>query len=710
MAVINSIAAMQPEMQEWRRWLHRNPELQFDLPKTAAFVADKLRAFGIGEIHEGIATSGIVAIVEGRGDGPTIGLRADMDALPILEATGADHASESDGVMHACGHDGHTAMLLGAAKYLAETRNFKGRVALIFQPAEEGGGGADVMVREGIMDRFDIGSVYGIHNAPNFAEGEFFTSPGPIMAAVDTFRIEITGQGGHGAMPHNTKDPIVAALGIGQAIQTIVSRNHRALDELVVSVTQIHAGSADNIIPGSAWIEGTVRTFDPAVQDMVERRLGQIAAGQAAAYDVAATCTYSRGYPATVNDPERAEFAARVAAEVVGEGRVNGHAPREMGAEDFSYMLEARPGAYLFLGAGPGTGAAPCGIRFQRRHRAARGELLRTDGGGLTAALKGAAARWLLRSEAGPAGRLHHTCPSPRSGRDTVRPQMRDQGPRGPSRIPVARDRPRVVTLGETFALPVADEVVVQIRRGGQVEEVLEDHVDRRRLGQIRAARDEGDALRRVVQRHGEVVGGGEVAARDDHVTDGGAEGFGRHRPARPALAPAGISGHPRVEPQRHARRSGPGSRGVAARPRIDDPVRAVQRHALLRCGGGGGDVPAVAAAGVERAHGPEPVERIRIDVHTAGLAHDRLRPVEAEPVQVAPDRGLPFRPGSRGVDVLDPEQHVALAIRHHRGPGMAQMQRAGGRGGEAGDGARHHSAASRSPSQSRQSALARSV
>ena len=356
MAVINSIAAMQPEMTEWRRWLHRHPELQFDLPRTAAFVAERLRAFGVDEVHEGIATSGIVAIVNGRGEGPTIGLRADMDALPIHETTGLSHASRTPGAMHACGHDGHTAMLLGAARYLAETRNFAGRVALIFQPAEEGGGGADVMVREGIMERFDVEQVYGIHNAPGFAEGAFFTAPGPLMAAVDTFRIDVEGRGGHGAMPHETADPIVAALGIGAAIQTIVSRNHRATDDLVVSITQIHAGTADNVIPGTAWIEGTVRTFDPSVQDMVERRLGEIAAGQAAAYGVGAACAYRRGYPATVNDPDRAAFAARVAADVVGEGRVTGDATREMGAEDFAYMLEARPGAYLFLGSGEGPG------------------------------------------------------------------------------------------------------------------------------------------------------------------------------------------------------------------------------------------------------------------------------------------------------------------------------------------------------------------
>ncbi|MEM7643291.1 MAG: M20 aminoacylase family protein [Pseudomonadota bacterium] len=354
MPVLNSIAALEPQMIEWRRWLHRHPELQFDLPQTSAFVAARLREFGVDEIHEGIATSGIVAIIAGRAPGPTIGLRADMDALPIEEMSGVDHASGTPGKMHACGHDGHTTMLLGAAKYLAETRNFAGRVALIFQPAEEGGGGGDVMVREGVMDRFEIAQVFGLHNAPNFAEGEFFTTPGPIMAAVDTFHIDITGKGGHGAMPHETRDPVVAALGIGQAIQTIVSRNHYALGDLVVSLTQIHTGSADNIIPGTAYMNGTVRTFDPAVQDMVERRLSEIVAGQAAAYGVEATCRYERGYPATVNDADKAAFGARVAADVVGEAAVTPDISREMGAEDFSYMLNVRPGAYLFLGAGPG--------------------------------------------------------------------------------------------------------------------------------------------------------------------------------------------------------------------------------------------------------------------------------------------------------------------------------------------------------------------
>lgn len=356
MPVLNRIAALAPEMTEWRRALHRRPELGFACHETAAFIAARLREFGVDELHEGIAQTGIVAIIKGQGAGPTIGLRADMDALPITEITGAPHASEVPGRMHACGHDGHTTMLLGAAKYLCETRNFAGRVALIFQPAEEAGGGAGVMVAEGIFDRFGITQVYGIHNSPNQPEGSFATCPGPLMAAVDTFEIHLQGRGGHGAMPHETADPVVAAVGMVAAIQTIVSRNHRALDDLVVSVTQIHTGSADNIVPDTAYICGTVRSFDPAVKAMVMRRMAQIVAGQAAAYDVTARLDYTEGYPATVNDPASTAFAAAVAAEVAGETGVNATADREMGAEDFSYMLQARPGAYLFLGQGPGAG------------------------------------------------------------------------------------------------------------------------------------------------------------------------------------------------------------------------------------------------------------------------------------------------------------------------------------------------------------------
>ncbi|MFT6120685.1 MAG: hippurate hydrolase, partial [Yoonia sp.] len=356
MPVINRIADYTPDMTAWRRHLHTIPELMFECHQTAAFVVERLKEFGITEIHEGIATTGIVAIIEGQGDGPTIGLRADMDALPMQEETGLPYASTIDGMMHACGHDGHTTMLLGAARYLAETRNFKGRVALIFQPAEENGGGGEVMVKEGILDTFDIKEVYALHNAPGVEVGHFYTTPGPIMAAADSFDIHITGKGGHGAMPHATADPIMAAVGIATAIQTIVSRNNYSQDNLVVSVTQIHTGSADNIVPGKAYLNGTVRTFDRAVQGMVLARLEAIVVGQAAAYGVEAYMDYHVGYPATINDAGRTEFAAGVAREIAGDGGVNANAGPEMGAEDFAYLLEERPGSYLFVGNGNTAG------------------------------------------------------------------------------------------------------------------------------------------------------------------------------------------------------------------------------------------------------------------------------------------------------------------------------------------------------------------
>jgi hippurate hydrolase len=354
MPVINRIAGYADEMAEWRHWLHRNPELSFDCHRTAAFVAERLREFGVDEIHEGIATTGIVAIVNGRAPGPTVGLRADMDALPIHEVSGVGYSSEKEGKMHACGHDGHTTMLLGAAKYLAETRNFRGRVALIFQPAEEDGGGGRVMVQEGIMDRFDIAEVYALHNAPNFEEGQFYTAPGPIMAAVDEFTVTVEGRGGHAAMPHDTADPLIAAVAMVQAFQTIVSRNHRPVEDLVVSVTQFRAGTANNVIPASAVFSGTVRIFSEDVQAMVIRRMEEIVSGLAIGHGVAARLEYRKHYPPTVNDPYRAAFAAEVAAEIVGVERVDPAASREMGAEDFAYMLEERPGAYLFLGQGEG--------------------------------------------------------------------------------------------------------------------------------------------------------------------------------------------------------------------------------------------------------------------------------------------------------------------------------------------------------------------
>ena len=356
MPVVNRIADFAEDMKTWRRYLHQHPELQFDCHKTAAFVVERLKEFGVDEIHEGIATSGLVAIINGQGDGPTIGLRADMDALPMEETTGLEHASTVKGAMHACGHDGHTTMLLGAARYLAETRKFSGRVALIFQPAEEGGGGAGVMVDEGIMDTFGINEVFGIHNVPGLDVGHFYSKPGPIMAAVDTFHINIQGRGGHGAYPQETADPIVAAVGIVNAIQTIISRNHDTRNEAVCSVTMINSGSADNVIPDTAYVGGTIRTFTPEVQDMIHGRLREIAEGQAAAYNVTADINIEVGYPATVNNAEKVDLAADGAREGSGEAAVDPNTGMEMGAEDFSYMLNARPGAYFFLGQGEGAG------------------------------------------------------------------------------------------------------------------------------------------------------------------------------------------------------------------------------------------------------------------------------------------------------------------------------------------------------------------
>ena len=336
MPVVNRIAAFADEMKTWRRHLHANPEIEFDCHKTAAFVVERLREFGVDEIHEGIAESGLVAIINGQGAGGTIGLRADMDALPMPEMTGLDYASTVDGAMHACGHDGHTTMLLGAAKYLAETRNFSGRVALIFQPAEEGGGGAGVMVQEGIMDRFGIDQVYALHNTPDVEVGRFYSTPGPIMAAVDEFHIDIQGRGGHGAYPQDTADPVVAALAIGNALQTIISRNHDTRGEAVVSLTQIHTGSTDNVIPDTAYLNGTVRTFDPEVQAMIIRRMEAIVAGQSAAYDVEAALRYEKGYPATINNADKVAFAAEVAREISGPDLVDADTGMEMGAEDFA--------------------------------------------------------------------------------------------------------------------------------------------------------------------------------------------------------------------------------------------------------------------------------------------------------------------------------------------------------------------------------------
>ena len=356
MAIVNRIAGYADEMTGWRRHLHTIPELGRECFKTAAFVEGKLREFGVDEIQTGFATTGIVAIINGQGSGPTIGLRADMDGLPIIETTGLEYQSTHEGRMHACGHDGHTTMLLGAAKYLCETRNFSGRVALIFQPDEEATGGAEAMVEEGILDTFDISQVYGIHNMPEMPVGNFYTTSGPLMAGADVFDINIKGRGGHGAMPHDTVDPVLAACSIAQAIQTIVSRNLNASERLVISVTQIHTGSVDNVIPDTAYINGTVRSFTPEIRDLAERRLREIVAGQAASYGCDAEVVYRRGYPATYNSAEGVVVATKAARDVSGGEAVVDDFEPVMGSEDFSYMLEKRPGAYLFMGQGPSAG------------------------------------------------------------------------------------------------------------------------------------------------------------------------------------------------------------------------------------------------------------------------------------------------------------------------------------------------------------------
>ncbi len=357
MPILNRAAELQNEVAAWRQDLHRNPELNFDVFKTAAFVKAKLEEFGCDEIVTGLGKTGVVGIIEGRlGAGETIGLRADMDALPLNEVSGKPYASTTPGKMHACGHDGHTAMLLGAAKYLAETRNFAGRVAVIFQPAEEGGGGGNEMVKDGMMERFSISRVFGMHNMPGLPVGKFAIRPGPIMAATAEFTITVSGRGGHAAMPHVSVDPIVAGAAIVGALQTIVSRTADPIEALVVSVTKFHAGDAYNIIPETAEIAGTVRTLKKEMAAIAEKRIREICAGVAAAHGARVEIDYDSNYPVTVNDPGETTFATGVAREIAGEPNVEPATPPVMGGEDFSYMLEARPGAFIFIGNGNSAG------------------------------------------------------------------------------------------------------------------------------------------------------------------------------------------------------------------------------------------------------------------------------------------------------------------------------------------------------------------
>ncbi len=356
MPIINRVADLADEIAAWRRDFHENPELLFDVHRTAGIVAEKLREFGCDEVVTGIGQTGVVGVIRGRqnGSGKVIGLRADMDALPIEEATDVPYKSKVPGKMHACGHDGHTAMLLGAAKYLADTRNFDGTAVMIFQPAEEGGGGGAAMVKDGLMERFGIQEVYGMHNMPGIPVGQFAIRAGPMMAAADRFTITIEGKGGHAARPFECIDPVVTAAHLITALQSIASRNVDPLDSAVVSVCTVKAGEAFNVIPQTATLLGTVRTLTPDVRDLCETRIRAIVDNVCAAFGAKAHVEYNRGYPVTVNDPEKTEFMVK-AAEQVGAKVDTGVLPL-MGAEDFSYMLEQRPGAYIFIGNGDTAG------------------------------------------------------------------------------------------------------------------------------------------------------------------------------------------------------------------------------------------------------------------------------------------------------------------------------------------------------------------
>lgn len=353
MPVKNRFAELLPEITAWRRDFHQHPELQFEVHRTAGKVAELLRSFGIDEVTEGVGRTGVVGVIKGRSNskGRVIGLRADMDALPIHERTGAEHASKTPGVMHACGHDGHTSMLLGAAKYLAETRNFDGSAVLIFQPAEEGGAGGLAMVQDGLLDRWGIQEVYGMHNMPGYPTGSFAIREGAMMAAADQFDIIVTGKGGHAAKPHEAIDTALVAAQIIVALQSVVARNVDPLKSGVISVCVIETDTtAHNVIPQVVKLKGTARSLAPEVRDQIEDTITRVATHTAAAYGAKAEVIYERGYPVTINDPEATGFAAEVARQVAGD--VITEMEPMMASEDFSYMLNERPGAYIFVGNG----------------------------------------------------------------------------------------------------------------------------------------------------------------------------------------------------------------------------------------------------------------------------------------------------------------------------------------------------------------------
>ena len=368
MPIVNRIAEFHQEMTAWRRDIHAHPETAFEEHRTSDIVAEKLAEWGI-EVHRGLAGTGVVGVLHGQdagGNGRAIGLRADMDALHIHELNEFDHKSRNDGKMHACGHDGHTTMLLGAAKYLAETRNFAGTVCFIFQPAEENEGGGRVMVEEGLFDQFPVEAVYGLHNMPGIPVGTIGMRAGPQMAAFDIFEIAVTGDGTHGAMPHLGNDPVVIAAQVVTGLQTIASRRTDPLESAVVSVTQIHGGDTWNVIPEQVVLRGTARSFKPEVRDLIEAEIKRISEGICAAHGARAEIRYERRYPALVNTEAETDIAAGVAGEIVGETNVRVGTPPIMGSEDFAYMLEVKPGCYILLGNGTEGGPGGCNVHNPR--------------------------------------------------------------------------------------------------------------------------------------------------------------------------------------------------------------------------------------------------------------------------------------------------------------------------------------------------------
>jgi amidohydrolase len=357
MPIVNRVADLHTEITAWRRDMHANPELLYDVHRTAASVAEKLKSFGCDDVVTGIGRTGVVGVIKGRKPGDkAVGLRADMDALPIEEETGLPYKSTVPGKMHACGHDGHTAMLLGAAKYLAETRNFAGTAVLIFQPAEEGGAGADAMIKDGLITRFGVAEVYGMHNSPGLPVGQFAICPGPMMASVDHITIELEGKGGHAARPHKSIDTLLVGAQIVTQLQTVVARSVDPVEAAVVSICMFQAGHTDNVIPQHAVLRGSARALKDEVRQVLRQRVDAIVQGTAQLYGAKAKIIYANGYPPVVNHERETEFAAGVAREIVGHDKVDDNVTPWMGAEDFAFMLRERPGAFITVGNGDTAG------------------------------------------------------------------------------------------------------------------------------------------------------------------------------------------------------------------------------------------------------------------------------------------------------------------------------------------------------------------